>query len=351
MTDALQVRWFPIGSPEDERSVPLDSIDLRPEGKTYYRLDGELFFSPDSQNLAAVCANHIIIINTKTGNINKLHYDGEWFDSLRWLSEQEIVFSTKYDKKTIFWRLNITDNTDNRTKIHEWERGYPISDKLPPGLHSLLVFSFSPSAKFVLFTIPRNNDLAVKLLNLETGQTRTFPISLCRLAWKPDGTKLLLYLFDEKKFYLVETETMEITELTEQFLENIGKHVDIDHIMLSSLWTPDGKYVVFSVKESVSSQNPFNKYTGYLVQLDPFKIIFSKKQHQFGRSPIPGWIFIREGDTFNWADYAGNLGVRMKEWVPRLVWSPDATHAAKIKDGEVVIFKPTLPATSDERDK
>ena len=342
MTDALEVRWFPVGASEDKKSIPLDSINLRPDGQTYYNLDGGLCFSPDSQNLAAVCANYIIIINIETGDYNKLHYDGEWFDSLRWLSEQEIVFSTKYDKKTIFWRFNITDIKDSRTKIHEWERSYPISDELPPGLQ---VYRFSPNAKFVFFTITHNNDLAVKLLNLETGQTRIFPISLCNLAWKPDGTKLLLYLFDEKKFYLVKTETMEITELTEQFLKNIGKPVDIDHIILSSLWTPDGKYVVFSVLEKVSSQrNPFHKYTGYLVQLDPFKIIFSKKQHQFNRSPIPGWIFIREGDTFNWVDYAGNGRVTMKEWVPDLVWSPDATHAAKIQDGKVVIFKPTLPS-------
>jgi len=60
---------------------------------------------------------------------------------------------------------------------------------------------------------------------------------------------------------------------------------------------------------------------------------------------------MRKGDTFYWVDYAGNGRVSMKEWAPRLVWSQDATHAAKIKDGKVVIFKPTLPSTSDKGDK
>jgi len=155
----------------------------------------------------------------------------------------------------------------------------------------------------------------------------------------------------QSKLYLVKIETMEITEMTEQFRESIGKHVDILHINLpSSLWTPDAKYIVFNLKEEIPYQRNSitGKYTGYIAQLEPFKIIFSKQQHRFRRSPIPGWIFIRKGDTFDCVDYAGNGRVRMKEWVPRLVWSPDSTHAAKIEDGKLVIVKPILPVPTKD---
>jgi len=342
ITDALQVCWFPIGFPEKEKSIPLDSIDLRPDGKTYYNLYGELCFSPDSKNLAAVCANYIIIIDIKTGDYSKLHYEGEWFDSLRWLSGQEIVFSTKYDKKIIFWRLNITDNKNSRTKIYEQEMNYSTSDNLPPRLHPLLVFSFSPNAKYVLFTIPNNNKLAVKLLNLETGHTRIFPISVCRLAWKPDATELLLHQFDEQKFYMIEMKTMEITDLTSEFLGVIDKNLDMH--LAAPLWTPDGKHIViYSTAEIPKRFGGFRfKHTGYLIQLRPFKVILSTKGI-IRRSPISGWAFLQGDNDFEWIDHTGTKAIKLDGWPNNWVWSPNGQLASRIKEGKVVVFKPKLP--------
>jgi Tol biopolymer transport system component len=274
MTDALEVRWFPVGVPENEKSVSLDSIDLRPDGQTYYNLDGELCFSPDSQNLAAVCANYIIIIDVERGNSEKLHYEGEWFGSLRWLSEQEIVFCTEDNHKVTFWRLNTNDDKNSRAQIYEEEGDYSTSAGLPPRLlaHRRMNFSFSPDAQSVLFTIVDQNELALRLLNLETGETEIFHLNPFGVSWKPDGTQVLMNEYDyridggQSKLHLVKIDTMEITELTEQFRQNIGKDVDILHISLPcSLWTPDGKYVVFNLKEKIPYQR--NSITGKIYRI------------------------------------------------------------------------------------
>ena len=199
MTDALEVRWFPVGASEDEKSIGLDSIDLHPDGQTYYNLDGELCFSPDSQNLAAVCANYIIIIEVETGNSEKLHYQGEWFGSLRWLSEQEVVFSTEYNKKVTFWRLNTNDDKNSRAKIYEEEGVHGTTSDLPPRrllAHRLMNFSFSPNAKSVFFTIVDKNKLALRLLNLETGETKIFQVNPFGVSWKPDGTEVFMNEYD-----------------------------------------------------------------------------------------------------------------------------------------------------------
>ncbi|MHC4739166.1 MAG: hypothetical protein ACYS9Y_09715 [Planctomycetota bacterium] len=346
MTDSLQVRWFQIGSPKDEKSISLDSIDLRPEGKTYYNLDGELCFSPDSQNLAAICAKYIAIIDVTTGDYHKFHYYGEWFGSLRWLSEQEIVFSTEYNQKEVFWRLNINNDKNNRVEIYEEKRNFDTSDSLPPSLlaHRLANYSFSPNAKYVLFTVSNNDKLALKLLNLETSKTKIFHINPHEISWKLDGSQVLINdRGDEQKICLIKTETGEITDLTAEFIRGIDKELPIT--LVAPLWTLDGKYVIIYSTEEIPKQSGGfkGKYTGYLIQPVPFKVILTS-DGIIRWSPHPGWVF-RQGKGYSeWINYSGTRTAKIDGSPHKWTWSRDRIHAAKIEDGKVVIFKPTLPS-------
>ncbi len=350
MTDALQVRWFPIASPRQEKSILLDSIDLRPEGRPYCKLDGWAFFSPDSQHLAAVCLKYITIIDLKTGDYFKLHYGGERFPSLRWYSEEEVVFSTIGNKRFSFWRLNINKINEGRIKIYSQDDPDASFDSYisSPSLPFFRRHRYSPNGRFVFFSTLVNNKFATRLVNLKTGRTTTFPINPFSFSWKPDGTEVLMNEFHHidgveltpTKLYLIKTQTMEIEELTEQFRVNMGKHPDILEISLSSpLWTPDGKYVIlYRVIESP----PHSKHIGYLIQLQPFKLILSRDT-MIRWAPIPGWVFLQRGSDRDWINYGGNKTVKLIDWPSKGVWSPDRVHAAIVKNGKVVIVKPRFP--------
>jgi len=94
-----------------------------------------------------------------------------------------------------------------RAKIYEEKRSFGTSDNLPPSrllAHRLANYSFSPNAKYLLFTVPNNDKLAVKLLNLETGKTKIFHVNPHEISWKLDGSQVLINdRGDKKKICLI----------------------------------------------------------------------------------------------------------------------------------------------------
>lgn len=284
--------------------------------------------------MAAICPNYLIIANLKAGEVNKLHYDGEWFSSVSWYSDQEIVFSTRLNNEITFWNININNESQHRVKIY----GEIINNVvyrngrngIPP---MLLNHYYSPKGQYVICNH--------KLLNLKTGDINELPSRINHICWKPDDSQLLIYIWHEienysyeKRIYLINTEPFDITELTEEF-RNIISKVSGDIFFDSSQWTPDGKYVIFYASTG-------SKHVGYVVQPNPFKIIL-KKDKIIRWSPIPGWVLLQGGNTFEWIDYSGQKTIELDGWPNDWIWSPDRIHAARIEDGKVLVFKPIVP--------
>ena len=353
MTDALQVRWFPIDKPSEERTLPLDSIDLRPDGEVYYNLEGSVYFSPDSSRIAGLCAKCIVLVDIQSGTNRKIHYDKEYFRSLAWLSGDEIVFTTTDEQNLTFWRLNVTGGDETRRKVyretHEFEKPhYSIPGEMsPPALRR---DSWSPNGRFVIFNRHLSGGNNEGLLDVATGEVRTFPFSLYYNYWKPDGSSVLIHIHDQhkdkKQIVLIDTITGHIDDLTDEFMKAFGQNLGINFV--SPVWTPDGKHVILHNTKHLPPASPDgpgrNKSTGYLIQLQPFQIVLSNDR--FIRwSPIPGWVLLQgdRDDTFDWMNYAGTETVKLNGWPNNWTWSPDRRHAAQIKSGKVVVFQPRIP--------
>lgn len=350
MTDSLEIRWFHVKRPAGERSLPLDAIDLRPDGVVYYNLRGRVCFSPDSKRLAGICANYIILVDLQSGSARKIEYDKEYFGSLAWLSADEIVFTTSDEDNLTFWRLGVEDAVEDRWQVYRETHTFPRSTyptypsrraHLPPGLRW---DSWSPDRRHVIFARRMPGEEKEGLLDLATGTVRTFPLPLYHNYWKPDGSVVLVIdqYGDKGQIALIDAKTGNATDLTVEFNITFGAGRDITCLG----WTSDEKYVILHNTRHLppaTRDGPGRMtWTGHVVQLQPFKLILSSDR-LIRPSPIPGWVLLQGDDTFDWMDYAGTRMVELNGWPNDWIWSPDGQLAARVSDAKVVVFHPALP--------
>jgi Tol biopolymer transport system component len=353
LDEALEARWFSMNGPEEELSLPLDTLDLRPEGIVYASLDGAFCFSPDSKSLAAICARHLYVIDLESGESREIHFDGEEFGPVAWIGSREIVYTTDDGTTMRFWRYQIDFPPEGRVEVYQ-ERSrldgprpkVTPRDKLPIMHH--LGYDYSPDGQAVLFESAPTYKEA--LLNLNTGVSYPVLDHALYRCWKPDGSGVLIYGSRgkaegyERKVLLVNSSDGQVDDLTERFEEVCGE--DMDLTFVSPRWLPDGKSVVFYNTTSVpypgSGPPTPDGHTSYVVQVDPWRVILT--QDGFLRwAPVPGWVLLQGSDDFEWLDYAGTTRARLKGWPNDWIWSPDGKHAAEVRGRNVVVFSPPFP--------
>lgn len=355
MTDALEVRWFPVGQQDQEQRVPLDSIDLRPDGRVYFGLDGLVRFSPDSRHLGAICDRRLVLIAVRTGHARRLEFPDEHLQGFTWTSSDQIVYITDDEVRMTFWRYTITDPQEMRTKVYQETRPRARDALHPPDNPKRLPwhlprYSWSPDGRSVLFERHPLREKPHTFLDLTSGKVVPLMESMSYNTWNPDGSAVLVC--GQEKFdlrgpdqvFLVDAHTGRVTDLTGDFEKAFGKKLYITFV--SPLWTPDGKYVILYNTEHLPPASPDglgrSKDTSYLIQLQPFKIILSNER-TIRWSPIPGWVLLQGSNGFEWIDYAGKRKVPLNGWPNNWCWSPDGVHAAEVRGNRVVVFKPTLP--------
>jgi len=309
-----------------------------------------VYFSPDSQRLAAVCARSVLLIDVSSGRSKQIKYPGEFFGSLHWISDAEIAFSTSdfstSDEKAVqFWRLKAHAPPHARQRVYsETDRWARPHEALPPGLS---YHRWSPSGRYVIFeSTAGREDRARCLLDLGSGDIRTFPFAVDHVCWKPDGSAFLAEdAFGEtKRILLVDPASGAATDLTDDFKAALGE--DLTITIVSERWTPDGRYIILYRTNATPPRSDSEgwrfSHTGYVVQPRPFKVIL-EKDRILRWSPIPGWVLVQGGNEFTWTDYAATQTVQVQGWPNDWTWSPDGIHAAVIRKGRPVVFEPTLP--------
>ena len=330
MMDALEVRWRVVGQPRQWNAVPLESVDLRPEGRVYFALGARVCFSPDSRRLAANCGESAVLIDLPSGTSQRLQYPEEYIRSLRWRSSDEIVFHTYADSEGAFWRLKVGDQPGERRLLH---------CEAPP---TMLSEAWSPNGRYVVFTSSAGEGPdSYWLLDVDTGALRTIPFSLGYIDWKPDSSGFIAYsdsYSEGLSVVLVNAKDGAAVDLTADFTKAFGED-GISSIRLP--WTADGRYVVLS-----------DGYQGCLVQPHPFNILLRKNRF-LRASPIPGWVLVQGEDTFTWTDYTGKRTAPIEGWPNGWVWSADGTQAVRIERGEPepIVFRPVLPPTALKNEK
>lgn len=337
LTEDLEIRVLSVHGTNEETRLALDSIDLRPKGFPHFYLGASLHFSPGSQYLAAICARRLVLLDMNAGTHRVVQYDGEFFGSFAWLSTNEIAFSTSDGKALTFWRYDVSAPTTGRMRIYTEPSPVVGREGLPPDLRD---DQWSPNGRFAAFISFRNTrDGEDVLLDVKTQAIHAFSFSLYYQCWKPDSSALLVNdkFADGSPFYLIDPTTGESQDLTPAFAKEFGPKMNVT--LVSRLWTPDEKYVVLYPNED---EGFFARDRGFVVQPVPFEVILSKNQI-LRRSPIPDWFLLQGLMTFEWIDISGQKTATIQGWVNDWTWSDDGRLAARIDDGHVKIFRPSLP--------
>ena len=346
LTESMEIRVRRLDGDGPEFKIPLDSIDLRPDGITYFGLGVSLQTSPDSQQVAALCARRLVLVDALSGRHRTIEYEGEFFSSFAWMNANEIAFSTSDGEALTFWRYNLASPPAERVKVYTEPSRVIVRDNLPPDLRQ---DDWSPRGRFVSFvSCTPEGEVQQALLDLHTGAIRPFPLrSYCLTqCWKHDETAVLVadLISDEKRIVLVNPETMEIEDLTDDFRRTFGDQIHI--AMVSPVWTPDDQFVILYRTIEYPPKNQFTgwrfEHKGYVIRPHPFQVVLQRDEI-LRWSPFPGWVLVQGGGTFEWLDLAGDKTAPISGWINDWTWSDNGRLAAKIGGGEVKVFRPEIP--------
>ena len=335
LTESMRLRVRRLDRDGPELDVPLDSVDLRPGGITYFGLGVGVQAGPDSAHLMAIVARRIVIVDALSGERQVIEYAGEYFGSAAWLTSEEVAFTTTDGKALTFWRYNIHSPPAERVRIYTEPSQETVTGGLPPDLRH---DQWSPNGRFVAFTSFQNTQQGESvLLDMRTQAIRVFPFSLHYQCWKPDSTALLVNdkFAEGRPFYLVNPATGAAESMTEQFAKEFGRNRDVT--LVSPLWAPDGESVVLYTDEGSTA-----RHRGCVVRLVPFGVVLSKNQI-LRWSPVTNWFLLQGEMTFMWIDISGQRTAPIEGWINDWTWSRDGALAARIEGGAVKVFRPSLP--------
>ncbi len=351
LTDSLELRWFPVGHSELERSRSLASIDLRPEGQYRSFLDGAVRFSPDAAHLAAVTPECVLIVDLNSNHEHTIRFKDELFKSLHWLDADEFAFSTVSEDRFAVWRHTLDEAPDARRMVYEKRsRRMTMNNGMGPRLENA---EASPNGRYWFVTRERKDGsrLTHLLLDVQTGKQFPFDSTARDVCWTSDSSEVLVRLSDEvngaRPFLRVHTETWETDDLTSQFSEAFG--VDADLTLVADRWTPDDHCVIYYATTWIPPESPdhppLHRMTGYVVQIEPWRVILSQPAI-LRWSPVPGWVLLQGDNDFQWLSESGSEKIPVEGWVNDWTWSPNGAYAAQVEDSSVTIFRPALPPTS-----
>ena len=347
LTDSKELRIRRLDREAPELKIPLDSIDLRPDGVVYYDLEAVLQVSPDSQRVAALCSRRLVLVDVSSGSQRIIEYDGEFFATFAWLSAREIAFSTYDSKVRTFWRYNIDSPPAGRTMVYSHpDRMVELvkRDNVPPGLAGI---QWSPRGRFVSFTSSaETHEGSYVLLDLRTGSIQTLPFEPCYQCWKQDESAVLItgWISDKTPVALMNPTTGETEDLTDDFKKAFGDKPDIT--MVSPLWLPGDQFITFyqNFEYPPKTDNDVWKHElkGHVVQVHPFRVVLTR-DNILQWSPIPGWVLMQGDGTFDWLALTGDKTAPISGWSNRWTWAANGKLAAKIDGGQLVVFSPELP--------
>ena len=281
LTEALHVRLYAIASPDREHSFPLDSVDYRPGSAIYWAhlLQGSIHFSPDSSHLAAVSRGGLLVIDVASKQAQRLHFEGERFGGVRWMSSEEIAFSTSTSDAFRFWRYRADDAPEDRRKVYEQ---LPAYEPDPGPLRG--DDSWSPDNQSVLIRRPPVTG-GHALLDLRSGATHALPY-VWQHSWKRDGSCLLVLTIDRededvesKKVLLVDVPALKVTDLTQEFEKLVGTGLRLTF----PWWIQDGNRITFRETVVGDATDPWRYHH---VQLRPWKVLHADRR-SIERSPAP----------------------------------------------------------------
>jgi hypothetical protein len=329
LTEKIELRIRPTSGQQSEWTVPLDSVDLRPDGIYYYQLDAAVKTAPDSQHVGAVCARRLVIADLKEHSQRSLEFPGEYFGGFAWLNGDEIAFSTNNGSMIQFWRYLINDAPEMRKKVYE----EPCELGLGPPVPDLRKDQWSPNGRFVTVHKHSGED---SLLDIKSGETHICPYANAYPCWKRDSSAVLLCNTGELGLstILMDPLTGQSTDLTQAFADEFSENMRLTWV--DNRWTPDDRFVL------VYKEDATGKERGYLLQPYPCKVLLSN-DHILRSSPVPGWVLVQGGDTFHWMDYSGKKTSPIHGWPNDWTWSQDGHLAAKISKRAIEIFAPDLP--------
>jgi len=334
LTEKLEVRLKSISNQFEEIHVPLNDVDLRPNGKLYFALGGLISFSRDSRYLAALCEKRIALFDSILRTNRNIEFAGESFGTLAWPETNTLCFSTCNRSATTFWRWNVNEPLENRIKLYSFEN---VSSD---GFNQA---QWSPAGRYACFRIrAATNGWSDVILDVKTGVLNQFSFSLLYQCWKSDDSALIVddALGEPHRTVLINPATGEMQDLSKNFRKLLSgdRHITL----VAPTWTPDGKKIIFyadSLKSTAVQQ-------GYVIEPKPFKVIFSTNQI-IHWSPIPGWVLLQGSMSFKWLKDDGSLTAPIQGWPNDWTWSKTGKYAAKVDSEKITIIQPALPPGVD----
>ena len=350
LSDAVELRWRPVGNADADRSIKIDSIELGPEEEGFWVLQAHFRFSPDSRRLAAVCGKKLVVVDVATGDHNDFEFGANWPSDVAWLSNDEVVLVTDDTLAWTFSRWRVDEPTSSRQVIHK----ETYRDVAPPPTNQLRLeftgrFEFSPDGKSVLFRRFGSGRGEEVLLSLETGAATPLATYIGSHSWKPDGSALMVdgATADdegdvESFILLVDPRSGNVIDLTEQFAASFDDEASVS--LIAPRWLPDGEHLL--VRSIQPEQVVDGKITApsvrkdHLVRVNPWQVVMTREEMLYW-SPVSNAVLVGDEDGLMWLAYDGEA---LGGWAGQAdrIWSPNGHLAAWVDDGEVSVFDTTV---------
>ena len=342
LAETMELRLRRMGGDAPERRIPLDSIDLRPEGEVYYTLGACVYASPDSRYVAAATGRRLVIADVETGEHRAISYDGEFFRGCAWLSGSELVFVTNDGQTVSYWRYDINLPAGERVKVYEEPgRRLELHGGLPPRMHSS---GWSPNGRYHTSCRGLRPDHEFRIVDMRTGQAQTFAIDASQQCWKLDDSALLVHSRGpDARVVLIDPVTGQTQDLSAEFRAEFGEEIDFS--FAAPVWTPDGQYVVTHTDRPTPGTYT-GDYRGCVVRPSPFEVVLSRDRI-LRWSPVPGWVLEQGGRSFKWVAVSAGRTAHIRGWVNDWTWSRDGRLAAKLDGGDIEVLRPEWPPGLD----
>lgn len=337
------IKWCQASNASEVKTAKVDEVGF---GWRHNLVQSYVGFavSPDSRRVAVVSRGTLSCIDLKDGRHWRLSKEGERVTGMAWLSGEVVGYSTHRTRGRDVWLQNVLEPSNGRESVFR-EEGAQESD---------LRESWSPTGKHVLL-MDRYDDedgtQETRLLSVEDGEARTIagwvPGSDWGVAWKPDGTRVLLVCssYIGEKMILVEAGTGAVKDLSGEWKGVSSSWPDVE-----ALWTADGKYVIARILDEGA----------FLIQPEPWSVIeLGKKLGRWrggarGTPKVfsPAWIYwlavpglVRSDDGFA-VDYEGKKLVDLdRGW---RVLSPDGKMTAEVDEAGYVKVEATVLLTGED---
>ncbi|MHC4664629.1 MAG: hypothetical protein ACYS9T_01565 [Planctomycetota bacterium] len=288
----MDIGWCNISKPHDIKRIGIDTL-----GKEFGGWGGEpapksIKFSPDSRKIGVLTPNTLSIVNLKTNKLQLSIDTQRKLSTYQWLSDKEIGYVTHeapapadlyaieglgYDSDSVSrssWRQKI--DSKERSLIHKDRGEFMRATHEFGGTFPLREQSeyWSPNGKYAIYI----SDYQFKLLDIQKKKVQVIGKGFeSRVCWKSDSSAAFCTSEDNKVAFLVGPEAGKVRDYSKNLKQSIsGTYIAASLGTLNMLeglslesWTYNDKFLMFNACLGPG---------GYLIQLDPWRVIETKKQ-------------------------------------------------------------------------